>query len=109
MREPPEYPPGRRSEARGDGAPGAGEAGAVRAVEVVVGDPPEAWAALGFALDSRGALRLGEVVVRPAGGGGGLLRVGVEGLAAERPDGFELVAAAASADGAGEHPNGARA
>jgi hypothetical protein len=81
----------------------------VRAVEVVVGDPPEAWAALGFALDAGGSFRLGDVVVRAAGGGDGLLRVGVEGLAAERPGGFELVTAAATSDGAGEHPNGARA
>lgn len=77
-----------------------------RAVEIVVGDPPERWAALGFTVTA-GAIALGGVRIRLVGGEPGIRSLGLAGLAAERPDGLPLV----SADGAGpdaqEHPNGA--
>lgn len=39
--------------------------------EIVVGDPPEAWAAAGFAVDADGVCRIGEVRVRLVGRDGG--------------------------------------
>jgi hypothetical protein len=80
--------------------------------EIVVADEPEAWAALGFALDGGGAARLGGVRLVAAGRrlGEGIVSIGVAGLAAgaERPDGLPLVAADGAPGGdAAAHPNGA--
>ena len=41
-------------------------------LELHAGDRPEAWAALGFAVEDDGTCRIGDVVVRLDGSGGGL-------------------------------------
>jgi hypothetical protein len=79
-----------------------------RAVEIVVGDPPERWSALGFTV-AAGAISLGGVRIRPAGGAPGIRSLGLAGLRAEHPDGLPLVRAAGGAEDAPEHPNGALA
>jgi hypothetical protein len=80
-----------------------------RAVEIVVGDRPDRWAALGFAV-SAAVVALGGVRVRLEGGEPGIHSVGIAGLGAERPDGLALVSASgASAPEAVAHPNGALA
>jgi hypothetical protein len=85
-----------------------------RAVEIVVGDEPERWGALGFTLDAQGTCTLGGVRLVCAGGEPGLRTVALRDLAAERPDGLALVAAGnsravgeAGATGEAEHQNGA--
>jgi hypothetical protein len=92
--------------------------------ELVIADDRAAWSALGFAPGQDGAFTLGGLGVRLAGraAGRGVVAVGVEGLAAERPDGLPVVAlddastAAdpptprdASAPPSSAHPNGALA
>jgi hypothetical protein len=67
---------------------------APRAVEIVVGDEPERWAALGFALDQDGTCTLGGVRLVCAGGEPGLRAVAFEDLGSDRPDGLPFVAAA---------------
>jgi hypothetical protein len=62
-----------------------------RALEIEIGDGPERWAALGFALDGA-ACTVGGVRLVFAGGAPGIHRVGFEGLAAGHPDGLPLVA-----------------
>src|SRR3954470_6785815 len=79
-----------------------------RAVEIVIGDPPERWAQLGFAVDA-GTVALGGVRIRLGGGAPGIRAVGLTGLRAERPDGLALVTADEQEPGAPEHPNGALA
>jgi hypothetical protein len=79
-----------------------------RAVEIVVGDSPQRWSALGFAVTA-GAIALGGVRIRTAGGGPGIRSVGLAGLVAERPDGLPLVRAGGAGPAAPEHPNGALA
>jgi hypothetical protein len=81
---------------------------APRAVEIVVGDDPARWEALGFALDG-GACTIGGVRLRvlddePRG----LRALAIAGLREPRPDGLALVAAdqPGPAPG-GAHPNGA--
>jgi hypothetical protein len=59
--------------------------------ELVIGDEPAAWRALGFAVGDDGTFALGPLVVRVAAGRDVELRI--EGLVAERPDGLPLVAA----------------
>jgi len=61
--------------------------------ELVIGDDPAAWRALGFAVGDDGAFALGGVRVRLAFGCNVELRV--EGLDTDRPDGLPVVAAAA--------------
>src|SRR5215207_3197744 len=61
--------------------------------ELVIGDDPAAWRALGFAVGDDGAFALGGVRVRLALGWKVELRV--EGLDTDRPDGLPVVAAAA--------------
>jgi hypothetical protein len=83
----------------------------VRATEIVVGDPPAAWAALGFAMTG-GACEVGGVRIVAAGGEPGLRTVAFAGLRQERPDGLPFVAASEpdpAAAAAGSHPNGALA
>jgi hypothetical protein len=72
--------------------------------ELVIPDPPAAWAALGFAPGDDGRLALGGIGVRL----GGALELRVEGLASERPDGLPVVAAGdARPLPVASHPNGA--
>lgn len=79
--------------------------------ELVIGDEPAAWRALGFAVGDDGAFVVGRLRVRLAGGGGGLIELRVEGLVGERPDRLPIVAAAAarSDPAPASHPNGAAA
>jgi hypothetical protein len=84
--------------------------------ELVIADDRAAWAALGFAPGQDGAFMLGGLGVRLAGraAGRGVIAVGVEGLAAERPDGLPVVAPGAASTAAARpasfaHPNGALA
>jgi hypothetical protein len=92
--------------------------------ELVIADDRAAWSALGFAPGQDGAFTLGGLGVRLAGraAGRGVVAVGVEGLAAERPDGLPVVAlddASTAADAptprdasvppSSAHPNGALA
>jgi hypothetical protein len=81
-------------------APDAGVAPVARAI-TLPGDPA-AWERLGFAPgEPIGAVR--SVPGAPA------LELGVQGLAAERPDGLAIVTAAPGAAEPGAHPNGALA
>jgi hypothetical protein len=76
-------------------------------VEIEIGDPPERWAALGFAV-SDGACTVGGVRLVLAGGEPGIHRVGLTGLAMDRPDGLPLVVSGAPpAAAAAPHPIGA--
>lgn len=68
-----------------------------------IGDPPELWESLGFAVCD-GVATVGGVALELTGGGGGILGWAVDGLAME-----VLPGAAARATGDGEHPNGATA
>jgi hypothetical protein len=67
--------------------------------ELVIGDEPAAWAALGFAPRADGAFALGGLCVRLAGraAGSGVVALAVDGLAGERPDGLPVVAAGGAA------------
>ena len=56
---------------------------------IVLGDPPDAWEALGFRVDD-GLVALGEERLQLTGRGGGILEVTAPGLAAENPDGLPL-------------------
>ena len=87
---------------------------------IELGDAPEAWERLGFALDAAGEVALGGTRVRLTGRGGGILGVTAEGLTADAPDGLPLfpggpAVAAPGADspvcdaGVLAHPNGATA
>jgi hypothetical protein len=86
---------------------------AVEAREIVVADDPAAWEGLGFAVAPGGAMAFGgiRVVAAGRGAGEGIVRVAAAGLAdgGERPDGLPIVAAgaAAGAEAAAPHPNGA--
>jgi hypothetical protein len=80
-----------------------------RLVEIVVGSPPAAWERLGFALQD-GAVVLGGTRIRPTGGGGGIERWTLAGVADVAFDGlatgvvdYQTTPAAARTD----HPNGA--
>jgi len=56
---------------------------------IVLGDPPEAWERLGFAVED-GIVALGEERVHLTGRGGGILEVRAPGVAADDPDGLPL-------------------
>jgi hypothetical protein len=79
-----------------------------RAVEIVVGDPPGPWAALGFAVDA-GAIAVGGVRIVPAGGPPGLRELRLRDLREERPDGLPLTGAPELEIEPAAHPNGASA
>ena len=79
-----------------------------RALDIVVGDAPERWSALGFMV-TEGAIALRGVRIRTVGGEPGIRSLGVAGLGAERPAGLPLVRADAFAGDVAEHPNGALA
>jgi len=70
--------------------------------EIGLPGDPEAWAGVGFAPGAP----VGPVRMRA---GAAHLEIGVEGLAAERPDGLAIVAADGPAAEPGAHPNGAGA
>jgi hypothetical protein len=78
----------------------------VAAALIELGDPPEAWAALGFA-PADGEIVLGEATLRLTGRGGGILRVQAEGVTADRPDGLPLEGGRTSSAAASPHANGA--
>lgn len=87
---------------------------AVTIDEIIVGDPPEAWASAGFSVDPDGTCRIGSVRVRLVGRDGGkrILRWSLRGL----PDGalqdgtlggLPTTASATEPATPGEHPIGA--
>ena len=83
---------------------------AVTLAELVVADPPEAWAGAGFAVEADGACRVGTVVIRLVGRGAGK---GIVGWALrEVPagthdvDGVPTTASVAPPGEPGAHPNG---
>jgi hypothetical protein len=81
---------------------------------IVLGDPPEAWEALGFHVHD-GVIALGEERRHLTGRGGGILEITAPGLTADDPDGLPLRAAegrrvgaaGAAAAAVAAHPNGA--
>jgi hypothetical protein len=82
--------------------------------EILVGDPPEAWRAAGFAVDPDGTCRIGTVRVRLVGRDGGnkilgwSLRDAPEArLADGRLDGLPTTTSAAEPAEPAVHPNGA--
>ena len=89
-------------------------------VEVTVGDDPDAWSAIGFAVDGDGVSRVGGVRIRPVGAGGrrGLLGWTLAGAVDDvgdrdvrDVDGLPTTVATATATGGNAattaHPNGA--
>jgi hypothetical protein len=82
----------------------------VRRVELICGDEPSAWTALGFAVHDGSLVRLGGVTVRCDGQGGGLRGWRPAGEGPPELDGIatEWSAPAASSEPAA-HPNGAEA
>jgi hypothetical protein len=58
--------------------------------ELVIGDDPAAWQALGFAVGDDGAFALGGVGVRLVGGRAAV-ELRIEGLDTDRPDGLAVV------------------
>jgi hypothetical protein len=81
--------------------------------EITVADPPEAWAAAGFAVDDDGVCRIGRVRVRLVGRDHGKrivgwsLRGAPEGALADGLDGLPTTASEAPAPEPGAHANGA--
>jgi hypothetical protein len=74
-----------------------------RALEIEIGDPPERWAALGFAVRD-GVCEVGGVRLLLAGGAPGLRRIGFDRLALEAPDGLPLRSGGEAATGDPPHP-----
>jgi catechol 2,3-dioxygenase-like lactoylglutathione lyase family enzyme len=84
--------------------------------EILVGDPPEAWAAAGFAIDDDSSCRIGHVRVRLVGRDAGkrvlgwsLREVPDGALATGRLDGLPTTASTAPPAEPASHPNGATA
>ena len=82
--------------------------------EILVGDPPDAWAAAGFAVDDDGTCRIGTVRVRLVGRDGGKRILGWSlrdappaRLAAGSLDGLATTTSDAEPATPAEHPNGA--
>jgi len=77
---------------------------------IVLGDPPEAWERLGFAVED-GIVALGEERLHLTGRGGGILEVRAPGVTAPEPDGLPLRAQQRGQTPSGwlrvAHPNGA--
>ncbi len=71
---------------------------------IVLGDPPEAWERLGFAVED-GVVALEGEELRLTGEGGGILEVRAPGVAAA--DGLPLHGDDAAPRAASTHPNGA--
>lgn len=83
--------------------------------EILVGDPPEAWAAAGYAVDDDGTCRIGHVRVRLVGRDGGKRILGWSlrdappaRLADGALDGIPTTASDAEPCEPAEHPNGAQ-
>jgi hypothetical protein len=78
--------------------------------ELVVADPPEAWEALGFAVNG-GECRIGTVRVRPAGpdAGRGVVGWSLRGVRGLDLDGLRTEQSSEPLAAPGTHPNGARA
>jgi hypothetical protein len=76
-------------------------------VELICGDEPSAWTALGFAISDGGLIRVGAVTVRCDGEGGGLRGWVLPGDGASEVDGIPTAWAAEVATAAPAHPNGA--
>ncbi len=81
--------------------------------EILVGDPPEAWEAAGFAVDGDGSCRIGQVRVRLVGRDGGKRILGWSlrdappaRLADGTLDGLPTTASEAPPVAPGTHPNG---
>lgn len=72
---------------------------------IVLGDPPEAWEALGFRVEE-GIVALGEERLQLTGRGGGILEVTAP-LEAEEPDGLPLRNGPLHPPQPSAHPNGA--
>jgi hypothetical protein len=72
---------------------------------IVLGDPPEAWEALGFDVRD-GIVALGEERLQLTGRGGGILEVTAH-VEAEEPDGLPLRNGALHPREPSAHPNGA--
>jgi hypothetical protein len=71
---------------------------------IVLGDPPEAWEALGFTVQD-GVIALGDERLHLTGRGGGILEVQAPGVSAA--DGLPLRAGEAHGAAAVDHANGA--
>ena len=71
---------------------------------IVLGDPPEAWEALGFLVDD-GIVALGAERLQLTGRGGGILEVTAPGLTADDPDGLPLRNGPVHEPGPSAHPN----
>lgn len=87
---------------------------AVTIDEILVGDPPDAWAAAGFAVDGDGTCRIGTVRVRLVGRDAGkrILGWSLRGapaprLADGRLDGLPTTTSVAEPADPADHPNGA--
>ena len=83
--------------------------------EILVGDPPEAWEAAGYAVDDDGSCRIGHVRVRLVGRDGGkrILGWSLRGAPAARLadgtlDGIPTTAADAAPVEPATHPNGSQ-
>jgi hypothetical protein len=76
---------------------------------LTLGDPPERWEALGFAVAAGGRLVLGGVELRLGGEGSGITGWAVRGLVSgiEDVDGLRTSPAPEAAADSVEHPNGA--
>jgi hypothetical protein len=75
--------------------------------ELILGDPPQAWEALGFAV-ADGACAVGGVRLRFTGSGGGIAGWSLRGIAPDADlDGLPTSVSEAPPVGAGSHPIGA--
>lgn len=75
---------------------------------IVLGDPPEAWEALGFRVENE-IIALGEERLQLTGRGGGILEITAPGVTADQPDGLALYKGSdplRAVEGS-PHPNGA--
>ena len=73
---------------------------------IVVGEGPEPWARLGFAVQEDGSARVGRLLIAT---GGAALGIEAAGLAGERPDGLEITRTATGPVTAAVPPTGALA
>jgi hypothetical protein len=75
---------------------------------IVLGDPPEAWEALGFRVEDD-LIHLGPERLHLTGRGGGILEITAPGLTSEHPDGLPLREGSDPLRGVegSRHPNGA--
>ena len=75
--------------------------------EFHLGDPADAWRSAGFSVDPDDVCRVGEVRLRLAGGGTGILGWALRGLPQDGPlDGIPTSRSAAAAGEPAVHPNG---